>query len=152
MEGIFTTMGELAPVGSSFLGMELELQLASMVPSQADSGFVPTTDGNSSNFLLGDIFYPSTAGGQIPVENVPETSTTRNIWADEQIFLSPPFSRGLDLDLLSWLPEFANLPTFLAPSSSDPFPAPNPTTLTQSSIPFQATPPTSTPRAEVSRP
>ena len=71
MEGIFTTMGELAPVGSSFLGLELEQQLASMVPSQADNGFVPSTNGISSNLLLGDSFYPSTAGDQIPVEVVP---------------------------------------------------------------------------------
>ena len=74
MERIFTTMGELAPVGSPLLGMELEHQLDSMVPPHSNSGFVSMTDGNVSGMPMVDRFYPTTAGSQIPVGFDPEAS------------------------------------------------------------------------------
>ena len=47
MERIFTTMGELASVGSPLLGMELDQQMESMVPPHVGSGFVSMTDGSA---------------------------------------------------------------------------------------------------------
>ena len=77
LEGIFTTMGELAPAGSTFLGWEMEQQRVSSVPPQVDSGFAHLPDGNISNSLLMDFVGLTTVGGQTLVEIAPETSTSR---------------------------------------------------------------------------
>lgn len=46
LERVFSTIGELAPIGNVFLGMEMEQQLGtSMVPSSTDIRGLPVTDG-----------------------------------------------------------------------------------------------------------
>ena len=45
LERVFSTMGELAPIGNVFLGMEMEQQLGTLVPSSADIRGLPLTDG-----------------------------------------------------------------------------------------------------------
>ena len=119
LDGIFTTMGELAPVGNSFLGWELEQHLGSSVPPQVDNVSAHMPVGNPLNSFLKDGVGLSTSGDPIPVELAPKSSTIRCREVDQNR-QNPSFSRGLHIDILSWLPKLSNPPPCLVHLALDP--------------------------------
>ena len=77
MERIFAIMGELALVGSTFLGMELEQHLRSMVPSPVDRRVFVLTDGTAQRVAMTDQIHPVTTGEQFSEGIEPMTSLAR---------------------------------------------------------------------------
>lgn len=103
MERIFATMGELAPVGSPFLGMDLEQHLDSMVPPPADKRFFSMTNGSALVLPITDHLHSSTVGEQIPVGFELESSSARENRLGVQGLISSSFSGRLDSNLLTWI-------------------------------------------------
>ena len=91
LEGISTTMGELAPTGSTFLGWELEQHLGSSVPPHVNNVSAHMPDGNLLNTILKDGVGLSTTGDPNPVELAPESSTLR-CWDVDLNRQNPSFS------------------------------------------------------------
>lgn len=52
LEGIFTTMGELAPTNSTFLGWEMEQQLVSSVPPTGRQWYCSFARGQYLKFSI----------------------------------------------------------------------------------------------------
>lgn len=82
LDGIFTTMGELAPVGCSYRGWELEQHLGSHVPPQVENASTPIPPqvdivstpspvGSLSLSLLREGVGVHSSGVQIPVRAEP---------------------------------------------------------------------------------
>ena len=84
MERIFATMGELAPVESPLLGMDLEQQMNSMVPPLADRRVFTVTDGDAHFFPMTDHLHSMTTGEQIPMGFEPKSSRARDFRLGEQ--------------------------------------------------------------------